>query len=91
MNEKVCLLKASVGQVEACGHDACGFWEHGGALVPAGCAIERLGLTCELHRSPDLAGWLLGLRQQLERGSTDDERTDLHRHVRQLLPPGLRD
>jgi hypothetical protein len=91
MDEKHCLLKESVGQVEACPHDACAFWEAGGALVPAGCAIERLGLTGELRRTSQFAGWLLGLREQLELAGSDHERHDLHRQVRQLLPPGLRD
>ncbi len=91
MNEKHCLLRESVGVVEHCPADACAFWEHGGAVVSDGCSIERLGLTAELHRSPELASWLLNVREQLERASTHAERVDAHRLFRQLLPPGLRD
>jgi hypothetical protein len=91
MNEKLCLLKESVGVVEPCPKEACAFWEHGGAVVGDGCSIERLGLTAELHRSPELATWLLDVRKQLEQARTHAEGVDAHRMFRQLLPPGLRD
>lgn len=91
MDEKLCLLKEAVGVTESCPKEACAFWEHGGAVVSDGCSIERLGLTAELHRSPELATWLLSVREQLDRASTHEERISAHRLFRQLLPPGLRD
>jgi len=91
MYEKQCLLKEAVGVVESCPKEACAFWEHGGAVVAAGCTIERLGLTAELHRTPELADWLLDVREQLDGASSRQERVDVHRLFRQLLPPGLRD
>jgi hypothetical protein len=43
--------------------DACAFWEPGGAVVEAGCAVDRLALDV---RRPDVASFLLELRERLE-------------------------
>ena len=91
MNDKLCHLQERVGQVEVCPEERCAFWEHGGAVLPGGCAIERLGLTHEVERDRELAQWLLDLREQLSRAQTHDERRHAHSLFRQLLPPGLRD
>lgn len=63
-----CTIRlAAEGVVEECAPERCGFWEPGGAVVPAGCAIDRLGLDI---REPGFASSLLSLRQDLEAGSS---------------------
>ena len=65
-----CLLQDALDRIEACPGEACPLWENGGAVVEGGCAIERLGLptSLDLRRRPDLAAWLLGIRNGLDRG-----------------------
>jgi hypothetical protein len=58
-----CALQGAVGRVEHCPGAACPFWEEGGAIVAAGCAIERLGVNLS---SPQLARQLLELRAELD-------------------------
>lgn len=59
-----CTLRlASNGTVEPCTGERCGFWEAGGAVVKGGCVIERLGIDVS---RPDLAAYLLELREQLD-------------------------
>ena len=66
-----CALQRAVGRVEHCPGTACPFWEDGGAIVAAGCAIERLGVNLS---SPQLAGQLLELRAELEGARRDGVR-----------------
>ena len=75
-----CLIQDALGRVEACPAEACPFWESGGAALPGGCAVERLGLptSLDLRQRPDLAAWLLEIRRSLESGgSPSAERTGL--------------
>ena len=57
-----CHLELAVGRIAACPGERCAFWEPGGAVLPGGCAVERL----DLHARTDLAQWLLGVRARLE-------------------------
>jgi hypothetical protein len=63
-----CLIQEVLGRVEACPAEACPFWEPGGAALPGGCAVDRLGLptSLDLRTRPDLAAWLLEMRRALE-------------------------
>ncbi len=61
MTEPLCRMKLTLGEVEACPQGACPFWEHGGAVLEAGCGLERLHL--ELDRS-DLAAYFDELRRR---------------------------
>jgi hypothetical protein len=80
---KQCSLRVAVGEHEVCpGHD-CAFWEPGGAVVEAGCAIERLAVPVALR--PDLARHLLDLRLRLERARDETERQRAHRRFSELL------
>jgi hypothetical protein len=88
---ELCLLRGVTGIVEPCPGEACAFWEDGGAVVSGGCAIERLGLDRGLERAPEMASWLLDVRDQLERASSDAERLAAHRSFQEVLAPGLRD
>ena len=64
MEQTLCSLSVAVGNNEECPHGWCAFWEHGGAVVEPGCAIERMGIPMD---DPQLARHLLDLRHELER------------------------
>ena len=51
------------GRTERCARELCGLWEPGGAVVDGACVIERLGVDV---RRPDLAAYLLEVRERLE-------------------------
>jgi hypothetical protein len=64
VDSKSCMLRLAVdGTVEPCPRERCAFWEPGGAVLEAGCLIERLGVDV---RQPDLAAYLLETRERLE-------------------------
>ena len=86
MSERLCRIKLAVSEVEACPLGACPFWEAGGAVVQAGCGLERLPL--ELDR-PDVAGYLVDLRHALESARTARERAEARRLMADLWPPEL--
>ena len=83
---KVCHLHLTLGTVEACPGGACPFWEQGGVALPAGCELERLGIDLD---SPDLAKYLLGLREQLEAARNREEREAARKAFAELVPPDL--
>jgi hypothetical protein len=59
-----CVLRRAADRgTERCPREACAFWEPGGAVVEGGCSIERLALDV---RRPDVASYLLDLRERLE-------------------------
>ena len=88
MNEHLCRIKLALGEVEACPGGACPFWESGGALLDAGCSLERRGL--DLDR-PDLAAYLVALRRDLEAARDAAERAQARRVFAGLVPPELSD
>jgi len=57
------LHLAASGEVVACTHERCAFWEPGGAVARSGCLVERLGVDV---RRADLATYLLDVRERLE-------------------------
>jgi hypothetical protein len=62
---QICRLAfVAEGEAELCLRDACAFWEPGGAVLPGGCIIDRLGTDI---RRDDLAAFLLDIRRRLER------------------------
>ena len=66
-----CALQRAVGRVEHCPGAACPFWEDGGAIIAAGCAIERLGVNLS---NPQLAWRLLELQAELDGARRDGVR-----------------
>jgi hypothetical protein len=84
--ERLCRIKLALSEVEACPQGACPFWEPGGAVLEAGCGLERLQL--ELDR-PDLAEYLVGLRHALETARDSREREEARRALADLWPPEL--
>jgi len=84
--ERVCRIKLAVGEVEACPQGACPFWETGGAVLEAGCGLERLQL--DLDR-PDLAGYLVELRRTLECARNASEQNEARRAFAGFVPPEL--
>lgn len=83
VTERLCLLRRALGTNERCS-DRCAFWEVGGAVLSAGCAVERIGLQFEVEQNPRLASGLLSVRAQLE--AADDPGL-----FDQLLPPDLQE
>ncbi len=80
---KECTLRTAVGEREICPGADCAFWEPGGAVVEAGCAIERLAIPVQRNR--DLARHLLDLRLRLEEARDEVELRDAHRRFSELL------
>jgi hypothetical protein len=56
MHAAVCRMKESLGEIEPCPGGLCPFWEDGG------CSLEHV----DLRGRPELAGFLLALRGELE-------------------------
>jgi len=74
---KTCTLRlVAQGQTEPCPRERCAFWEPGGAVVAGGCLIERLAVDA---RRPDVAGYLLEMRQRLEQARDSSEAEAAHR------------
>ena len=62
-------------------------WEHGGAVVEAGCAIERMGVDLT---NVDLAYYLNDLRRVLDdAGSGEAARTARRKDLSELAPPDI--
>lgn len=57
---RVCRLSQAVGPSETCPEERCAFWEQ----ATGRCAFDEL----DLSGRHDLAGWLLGIRAELESG-----------------------
>jgi hypothetical protein len=74
--EPSCTLHLAQAVVEPCTGERCAFWEPGGAVVPGGCLIERLGV--DVRRS-DLAAYLLETRERLEQARDLSEAEAAHR------------
>jgi hypothetical protein len=86
MTRPPCRIKAAIGEAESCPEGACAFWEHGGAVIESGCALERLAL--EIDRR-DVAEYLVELRQALEKARDDGERETARKAFGALVPPEL--
>lgn len=62
---QTCRLSLAARAVaEPCPEERCAFWEDGGSALDGECVIERLGV--DISR-PDLAAYLFGLRDQLQK------------------------
>jgi hypothetical protein len=83
VSPKQCSLRAAVGDHELCPGSTCAYWEAGGAIVEAGCVIERLGVP--IDQDSELARLLLDIRLAIEAARSDAERADAHRHFAELL------
>jgi hypothetical protein len=86
MEERFCSLATAIGHDEACPHAWCAFWEKGGAVVEAGCAIERLGLAVSETR---IAAYLLDLRRELETARDAEAAEAARKHLSSLAPPDI--
>ena len=62
--------------MELCSQQRCAFWEEGGAVVEGGCVIERLGPDV---RNPDVAGYLVEVRERLDQARDRSEAERAHR------------
>ena len=86
MTARLCRIKLTLHELEACPEGACPFWEEGGAVVEAGCGLERLQL--DLDR-PDIAEYLAQLRRTLEAARDERERKEARQARAGLVPPEL--
>jgi len=84
--EKLCTLSGVVGDLEECPRGWCAFWEHGGAVVEPGCALERMGIDLT---NVDLAYYLLELRRALDGARSEEAGQAARRDLAQLVPPDL--
>ncbi len=83
VSPKLCGLRANAtGVRELCPGADCVFWEDGGSIVEAGCAIERLGVPIE---QPGIAQHLLELRLAAAEARDESERRDAYRRFSELL------
>jgi hypothetical protein len=73
---KRCILRLATGVMELCPQQRCVFWEEGGAVVQGGCVIERLGPDV---RRPDVAGYLVEVRERLDKARDRSEAQAAHR------------
>jgi hypothetical protein len=87
MRNSLCALHLALGEREACPGAGCAFWEDGGAVVEPACAFDRVRL--ELHARPDVARWMLGLRDSLESARSAAEIAQARSALNCVLPPGL--
>jgi len=84
VSAKRCELRAAaLDEHELCPGSDCVFWEEGGAIIEAGCAIERLGVP--IRRDSELARLLLELRLAVDETRSAVERADAHRRFNELL------
>ncbi len=67
MESRDCMLARRLGRPSACS-EQCPFWETGGAVLAAGCALERI--LPESDWPPQLAARWLRLRTRV--GTADD-------------------
>lgn len=86
MGSRLCSLSVVVGDGEECPRAWCAFWEHGGAVVEAGCAIERLGIDIS---DPQLARYLLDLRRELESARDAEAAEAALAQLASLAPPDI--
>jgi hypothetical protein len=84
--DNLCRIKLTLGDVEPCPEGACPFWEHGGAIVDAGCGLARLQVDVD---RPDLAAYLVDLRAALGEARDFREREEARRAFAELVPPEL--
>jgi len=83
---KRCALSQAIGNDEECSRAWCAFWEQGGAVIEAGCAIERFGLDV---RNRDLAYYLLDLRRALDAARNEEEADTARRQLAAFVPADL--
>jgi hypothetical protein len=83
VDRKTCTLHlVTNGKTEMCPGERCALWESGGAVLAGDCLIERLGIDLT---TPDLARYLLELRERLERLRNTAEAEAAHREFSRRL------
>jgi hypothetical protein len=82
--DKLCTLRAAIGNDEECPRGWCAFWERD-AVAP-GCVIEHLGLDLS---NVQLAYYLNDLRRALDSAAGEHAAAHSRRELARLLPPDL--
>jgi hypothetical protein len=83
-DRRLCRLQYAAGRIESCPGPDCPFWEEGGAVLPAGCMLERLGVDLERH--PEIAHALLQTRRKLAQAVTDEDEDEARSLFYRLVP-----
>jgi hypothetical protein len=78
MNVDICRMKESLGEPEACPGDLCPFWEG------SHCALDRV----DFRDRPELAGFLLELRNELDSAKVAEDAGAARRHFFERLNAG---
>jgi hypothetical protein len=80
---RTCSLRlAAHGEIEVCPEDRCVFWESGGAVLKGNCLVERLWIDV---RDPELATYLLEVRERIEQARDSSEAEAAHREFAHRL------
>jgi hypothetical protein len=83
IDPKTCTVRlVAQGRSEVCPGESCAFWEPGGAVVEGNCLIERIGVDL---RTPDLASYLLEVRERLEQARERAAAEAAHREFARRL------
>jgi hypothetical protein len=78
---RLCRLDALAGQERVCNESRCAFWQPGGAVLEGRCVFEQVDLAGRAA----LVSELRGLRDVLEAGASDAERTAAEHRYHHLL------
>ncbi len=94
--EKLCRLRAAIGNDEECPRGWCAFWERKGsgqrldpfrvAVLEPGCLLERLDIDFE---NRELAYYLNELRRALDAAASEEAAARARRELPQLVPADL--
>jgi hypothetical protein len=79
--EKLCTLRAAIGNDAECSRGWCAFWERN-----AGCAIEQTGVDIT---NLALAYYLNDLRRALDDARSEEAARTARRDLSQLAPPDI--
>ena len=84
---RMCRLEEVVGRNGACPEAQCPFWEPGGTALGGRCGVEAVAAL----QDPQVAEWLLQLRQRLEAAKTEAGSDDAWRQFAHALNKGESD
>ncbi len=79
-----CRIRSALGLHEPCRREECPLWESGGAVVEAGCVVERLRLDVE--GDAHLAWALRHVLRQFDAAESREERDGAYALFERLVP-----
>lgn len=85
---RTCALERTLGRHAQCPGRRCAFWEEGGAVLRAGCALSRTPIDLE---RVEVAELLLALRRRIELPAAPGDAREARRAFRSLLAAAFED